>query len=239
MNYFRKTCLRLVDVLLPQRCELCQQATDSAAPVCARCHAGMQPVPSQCCPSCADFSAAGARCGRCLKSPPSFDHVISPYLYADTASTLIQGLKYHQHLRLARWMGQQIALELAKSPSILTSLDGIIPLPLHPIRMKQRGFNQALEIARPIAQTIEQPLMTTIATRIRDTVPQVSLPREDRQRNIRDAFECTADLSGMNLLVVDDVLTTGSSANELSRVLKLHGAASITVAAFARTHHPD
>lgn len=194
-------------------------------------------MPAHACPQCADFSAAGVLCGRCISEPPAFDQVISPFLYAEPMNQLIHGLKYQHQLRLSRWLGSQLllALQLQKAPG--HKPDAILPLPLHPARMKSRGFNQAMEIARPIARALHAPLHPLAVCRIRDTEPQATLPREERQRNIRGAFECREDYSGKTVLVIDDVLTTGSSANELARVLKLHGARQVIVGVAARTHH--
>lgn len=235
MNYFAKCCSQLVDLLLPPRCALCSHSRGDAA-VCAACQPRLPRLPAGSCPRCADFSTAGALCGRCLAEPPAFDRVLTPYLYAEPVDRLIQALKYRHHLHLAAWFGAQIhTAVLAALPR--PDFDLIVPLPLHPARMKQRGFNQALEIARPLARRFGLPLLPSTTTRRHDTAPQAGLPRQERQRNLRGAFECTADLSGQAILLIDDVLTTGSSAGELARVLKLHGARQVVVATAARTQH--
>jgi len=169
--------------------------------------------------------------------PPAFDTVIAPFLYADPIDRLVQSLKYGHQLWLAGWFGERIAMRLTASTEPVGRFDAIVPLPLHPARMRSRGFNQAMEIVRPIARRLKLPIINEAAFRIRDTLPQADLSRDERHQNIRNAFECRADFGGKSLLVIDDVLTTGSSASELSRVLKLHGAKQVFVAVAARTHH--
>jgi ComF family protein len=227
----------LLDVLLPQCCALCDASTGSAAPLCVPCQQSLPAMPLSTCPRCADFSAAGVLCGRCLSDPPSFDGVISPFLYAEPMDRLIQGLKYQHQLHLARWLGKQILAALQARVALAGAFHAVLPLPLHPARMKGRGFNQAMEVARPIAGVLNLPQHGLTVSRCRDTAPQASLPRQARQDNMRGAFECNADYSGKTLLVIDDVLTTGSSAGELARVLKLHGARQVFIGIAARTHH--
>lgn len=238
MNYFQKTCSRLADTLLPQRCALCHRKTGSAAAVCPSCDAGLPRPPLDCCPCCADFSAAGVTCGRCLTAPPAFDRVIGAFLYAEPVDRLIQSLKYGHQLYLAHWFGTRLLAALHLEQPLLHTIDAVIALPLHPARLKKRGFNQAVEIARPVARALHRPLHLFAATRVRDTAPQAGLPRAERQRNMSDAFECGIDVTGQTLLLIDDVLTTGSSAHELARILKMHGASRVIVAVAARTHHP-
>ena len=234
MNYFKKSCLGLINSLLPQRCALCLKTSGSAAPVCGPCLATLPRLPIKSCPRCADYSPSGTLCGHCVISAPAFDRVISPYLYAEPADQLVHALKYGHQLRLAPWLGQQMLQVIADSG---LRYNAIVPLPLHAARMKTRGFNQSMEIARPIARMLGIPLLKHAVTRIRDTAPQASLTREDRQHNIRGAFECTTDLAHQSILVIDDVLTTGSSADELARILKIHGAEDVTVATATRTQH--
>ena len=114
-------------------------------------------------------------------------------------------------------------------------VDLIIPLPLHGERLRERGFNQALELARPIARHLRCPIATTVCQRIRHTAAQADLPWKERAKNMRGAFHCSDDLSGQRILLVDDVMTTGATLDECARTLKLHGATSVTLAVVART----
>jgi len=105
---------------------------------------------------------------------------------------------------------------------------------LHRTRLRERGFNQALELARPVADTLKKPIDTDCCLRIRHTAAQANLPWRERAKNIRGAFHCTKDLSGTRVLLVDDVMTTGASLNECARTLKLHGADEVTLLVLAR-----
>lgn len=110
----------------------------------------------------------------------------------------------------------------------------IIPLPLHADRLRERGFNQSAELARAIGKHLKLTVDHSIAFRNRATPPQAEQPLKERHKNVRGAFECRADLSGKNIILVDDVMTTGATVNECSRVLRLHGATEISVVVAAR-----
>jgi ComF family protein len=110
----------------------------------------------------------------------------------------------------------------------------IIPLPLHPERLRERGFNQSMEIAREIGKVLQRPVNHAALFRTRPTASQAGLALKARHRNVKGAFECTADLTGRHVLLVDDVMTSGATANECARVLKLHGASEVSVAVAAR-----
>jgi predicted amidophosphoribosyltransferase len=105
---------------------------------------------------------------------------------------------------------------------------------LHPDRLRERGFNQSAEIARAVSRQTGIPLALASLVRTRPTPPQAALPLKERAGNVRGAFECGADLAGRRVLLVDDVMTSGATLRECARVLKLHGAATITVAVVAR-----
>jgi ComF family protein len=110
----------------------------------------------------------------------------------------------------------------------------ILPLPLHPERLRERGFNQSMEIARALGNCLNLAVDRSSLVRNRATPPQADLPLKERHRNVRGAFECTADMTGKDILLIDDVMTSGATLNECARVLKLHGASSITAVVAAR-----
>ena len=128
--------------------------------------------------------------------------------------------------------------EALPTPAELPPADLLLALPLSVPRLRQRGFNQALEIARPLARRLGLPLLAEGTTRVIDTAPQASLPWQERHRNIRGAFECALDLTGKTVVVVDDVMTSGATLNEFARILKQHGAKHVSnwVAARALKH---
>jgi ComF family protein len=170
------------------------------------------------------------RCGACQNSPPAFDATSAVFRYAFPVEHIVQGLKYRHRLPLAGWLAEALARRLDA-----TGVDCIIPLPLSAQRMKERGFNQAQELARPLARHFGLPLLAEASLRVADSAPQASLPWKERQANIRQAFECRVDLAGKTIAVVDDVMTTGATLNEFARMLKLHGARRVENWVAART----
>jgi len=213
---------------LPGNCLLCS-AGSVASLLCPACTADLPQLPAALCPQCGEETTLGERCGACLKDPPAFARTIALFRYEFPVDRLIQALKYGHQLPLAAWLGLRLGERL-----VAADYDFLLPLPLHPSRLKTRGFNQSLEIARTTSRMLGIPLNPAILTRIRATPPQAELPLRERGKNVRGAFECDRDLAGKRILIVDDVMTTGSTLREAARILKLHGAGSITVAVAAR-----
>lgn len=218
-----------IGAVLPQDCDLCGSASGDSL-LCPACTADLPSLPAALCPRCALPSPTGEVCGRCQKHPPSFDRTIAAFPYAFPIDRLVQQLKYGHRLALATWMGERLA---DRCRNLTASL--IIPMPLHAGRLTERGFNQSVEIARPIANRLDIPLDLGACRRSRPTAPQEGLSLLQRRRNLKHAFLCPADLAGLDILLVDDVATTGASADECARTLKLNGAATVTVAVVART----
>lgn len=218
--------------LLPQDCLLC--GGTSPKPLCRACAASLPEQPEPACPVCGEGSPAGCVCGECLRSPPYFDATIAAFRYAFPVDKLIQSLKYRQHLALASILADAMARRQCPAGDLM------LPVPLSAQRLRQRGFNQALEIGRPLARMRGLPLLVEQCSRARDTVPQATLPWKERHSNIRHAFECAADLAGKTVIVVDDVMTTGATLNELARCLKGCGAGRVVnwvVARASRDNH--
>ncbi|MGB8241174.1 MAG: ComF family protein [Azonexus sp.] len=214
--------------LLPGSCLLC--ASNSATSLlCPACAADLPQLPAALCPQCGEEATLGERCGACLKDPPAFARTIALFRYEFPVDRLIQALKYGHQLALAAWLGYRLGERL-----VAADYDLLLPLPLHPSRLQTRGFNQSLEIARVTGKALGIPMNPGILTRIRATPPQAELPLKERGRNVRGAFECAHGLEGKRILLIDDVMTTGSTLREATRILKLHGAEQITVAVAAR-----
>lgn len=212
---------RVLDTLLPPRCLLC--AGDAGLhSVCAACFADLPHLPIERCPVCALPSPGNHLCGECLKRPRHFDATHAVYRYAFPADKLVQALKYSRRLASADFLADALF-----TPPITTLPDLILPVPLSAKRLAERGFNQSVELARPLARRLDLPLELTAVRRHKHTTPQAALPWKARARNIRHAFECDVDLSGKSIWVIDDVMTTGATLDELARVLKLHGAARV------------
>lgn len=211
----------VIRALLPQECLLCG-ADAPEAQLCAACAGDLPPLPEARCPVCALPAPGGGTCGGCLKAPPAFDATHAVWRYAFPVDKLVQALKYQHRLAIAGFFAER----MLAGPHPAGEL--VIPLPLSAPRLKERGFNQAVEIARRLAGAIGLPLSLDDCRRSLDTVPQASLPWKERRRNVRHAFECRIDLGGRPVIVVDDVMTTGATLDEFARTLKRHGAGRVS-----------
>lgn len=207
--------------LMPQDCLLCGDGS-GAELLCPACQADLPPAPASACPICASASAERQICGACLKQAPHFDATLAAFRYHFPVDKLVQTLKYRHRLAIAEFFAT--AMRQAARPTG----DLILPLPLSATRLRQRGFNQAVEIARPLARSLGLPLQLEGCSRVHDTVPQASLPWRQRRKNIRHAFECALDLTGRSVIVVDDVMTSGATLDEFAGTLKKHGAQRVT-----------
>lgn len=236
---FNRALAACVDLLLPPACLLCGQALTSdqgKSPFCGTCLAGMPPLSPAHCPCCAQpYPATTSRhlCGTCLKRPPAFSTVHAASIYQGMAKEAVHRLKYRGQLTLAKPLGQLIGLTFVQCGRPFLP-HCIVPVPLHPRRLRQRGYNQALEIARPLARQMEIPLDLRLLQRIRQTTPQQGLPAAARRRNLRRAFTLASSAAGLKILLVDDVMTTGETVRECSRTLRAGGAAEVQVAVFGR-----
>ena len=220
-------CVKLSQHLLPQNCQLC--GAKSADALCLPCAAELPWLRGERCSVCAMPLPSGAVCGACLERPPRFDRVDAVFAYRFPIDTLIHAYKYGGRLALARPMGEMLAGRATRD------VDAIVPMPLAHGRLAERGFNQALEIARVAAAHTGIRLLPGACRKVADTPPQAALPWQERARNVRRAFVCDAVLDGMRVAVVDDVLTTGATLNELARVLRKAGAAAVVGWVVART----
>ncbi len=180
--------------------------------------------------------SAPVLCAHCLQHPPEYDSAWAPLRYERPLDWLVTGLKFHQRLSTARLLGELAAGLLApvyaRQPQQQPQL--LIPVPLHASRLKSRGYNQALELARPLARALKLALDPFACSRTRATAAQSDLDAQHRAANVRGAFACQRDLAGLRVAVVDDVVTTGHTVNELTRVLKRAGAARVEVWSVAR-----
>lgn len=223
--------MSILAALLPMDCLLCGGEA-AVGFLCPSCADDLPRMPASCCPVCAEALPSPATdlpCGACLKEPPAFDRTISPFRYAFPMDKLVQELKFGHRLALAGLLARAMLAGERPAGELL------LPVPLPAARLRERGFNQAVEIARPLAAALGLPLLSEACTRPVAAVPQASLPWKQRRRNIRHAFDCRVDLTGKSVIVVDDVMTTGATLNELARVLKAHGAREVSNWVAART----
>jgi ComF family protein len=193
------------------------------------------------CAQCAIVLPAGAGvilCGSCLRRPPSFDAAVVVSDYAAPLDQLVLALKFGGQLAMAPLFGQLLADALGRLPR-QDWPDLLAPVPLGHRRLAERGFNQALEIARPLARILRLPLAPCLLARQRETAPQSLLTPAERRANLRRAFSLPQAglerVRGRHVGVVDDVLTTGATLEEIAATLKRCGAARVTCLAFART----
>jgi ComF family protein len=221
-------CPRFIRTLLPASCPLCGAGT-ARGPLCVPCLEDLPWLPDLRCAICALPLASGRVCGACLDRPPHFDRVDAAFAYGFPVSALIQAYKYGGRLAVGRVLGELLADVVSRD------VDVLVPMPLARRRLAERGFNQALEMARVMAAATGITLLPDACRKVADTPPQASLPWKERARNVRRAFVCDADLESQRVAVVDDVLTTGATLNELARVLRKAGAAEVRGWVAART----
>lgn len=222
---------RLSHLLLPPRCLICGEA--AAGPdLCAGCIAGL-PDNTACCQQCAlPLATAAPACGECLASPPPFTQAATAWRYEAAIAQLLPRLKFHDDLASGQALARLAAQRLASWPG-WQGVDRILPMPLHVRRLARRGYNQALELARPLARTMGVPLDVQCLSRIRATAPQTDLDAPARRRNLRGAFAASM-LAGETVVIVDDVITTGATMREAARTLRRAGAGDVRVLAIAR-----
>ena len=173
---------------------------------------------------------------------PDFDVTHAVFLYAYPIDTMIQRYKYGSTLSLSLTLGQLMGEKIGATNNY-DAIDLIIPMPMHPARLKERGFNQALEIAKVLDSYLNKTSKSHNTSKldykcvIRQTLtpPQASLPLKDRVKNIKGAFKINQDLTGKRIAIVDDVMTTGASLNELAKTLKKVGATHVECWVIART----
>lgn len=220
--------------LLPHTCILCGHHAERRLDLCDPCRA-LLPELTQGCLRCAIPMPMAGLCGQCLMAPPPFAITHALYLYLPPITKLILELKFSQSLVNARVLGELLAEKInntwyAQKPFP----DRIIPMPLHHQRLKERGFNQALELARPIARLLKRPIDIKSVTRTIATRPQAQLSSDERSKNIRGAFTVHRDLTGLHIAVIDDVITTGNTMREFCQQLTRAGAKTIDVWCLAR-----
>lgn len=220
--------------LFPGICSLCGERVAANNNFCDACEASLPRLYNgceQCAGPLAEASATQYRCGACQQHPPAFYRALAPFVYAAPIDRLIQDLKYQQRLETARLLGARLAGYVA---SLNPEIDVIMPVPLHAKRLRERGYNQSLEIARPVAEQLGLRLDYQSAQRTRATPPQTSLPPKARQRNVRNAFQVTGSFKGARVAVLDDVMTTGHTVNAFAACLKKAGATRIEAWVVAR-----
>ncbi|QJD30693.1 ComF family protein [Methylococcus geothermalis] len=216
----------------PPTCLLCGAPGERGLDLCGACERHLPRIGTACL-HCGEPLPDGAPspCGRCLQQPPPFDSCRAAFHYEEPIRHLIHGLKFDHRHACARTLGELTARhfrEYAEPPDV------IVPVPLHPSRYRERGFNQSLEIARHLSRNLNLPLELHACTRSRTTRPQAQLSAKERAKNIRGAFRLEREIEARHIAILDDVVTTGATVSELARTLRKTGIARIDVWAVAR-----
>jgi len=225
--------------LFARRCPLCcVPETDGG--LCGDCMAAL-PVLGPHCRICCEPLAASLRraplpvalCARCLAAPPRYERVLAPCLYAPLADRMIRQFKYGGRIEWAAPIGKLLARHVRAAGGELPG--ALVPVPLHRARLRQRGFNQSLEIARVLAAELGVRLEAACVSKTRHTTPQTALDAKRRRRNLNGAFHLRRRPRAQRVAIVDDVMTTGATVGEMARVLARAGIAHIEVWVAART----
>lgn len=231
----------LIDLIFPPLCHTCRKFMPDAGRIhiCPECRATSGPLHSPMCTCCGvpfiTHEGIDHRCGRCTAKNPHFDAARSAVLYEGAVRDLIHRLKYDGRVQCRRPLGLLMAERLAGYCGDV-SPDLMVPVPLHLRRLRTRGFNQSVLIGELVAKEWHLPFERRVLRRTRWTESQLTLKVEERAANVRGAFEVAFPdrVRGKRVMLVDDVLTTGSTANECARVLTKAGAASVCVVTVAR-----
>ena len=222
------------EYLLPPTCLLCGNLGDQQRDLCMTCYRQL-PRNTDCCYQCAEVFATSSTspriCGQCLSRRPAFDETHAPFLHQAAIRYLITRLKFNADYKNARLLGLLLAeyvSQAAERPEL------IVPVPLHRSRYRERGFNQSIEIARTVSRQLAIPLDLQTCRRQRDTPHQTGLSAKLRRKNLHQAFVLTKPLHVRHVALLDDVMTTGTTAHELALILKKSGVSRVDVWACAR-----
>lgn len=225
-----------LNLIFPPLCPGCAIPTEHPHRLCTACREQFPHLPSARCPLCsipfATYAGSQHLCGECLLQHPTYDAVIAGGCYEGLLRDLIHRFKYRGEIRLERTLSDLLRCGLsARIPEL--HRPALIPIPLHPSRLRERGYNQSLLIARSLGRTFDLPVLPSPLSRVRPTAIQQTLGRADRHRNVRGAFRCLP-LDGIDVILIDDVMTSGATVGEAALMLKRAGAGRILVGALAR-----
>ncbi|MGI4790497.1 MAG: double zinc ribbon domain-containing protein [Janthinobacterium lividum] len=223
-------------LLYPPRCLVCKTLGESG--LCADCAAQITPMAAPLCPVCGQTMLADADgCLHCRRRLPAFARARALGAYDGVLRHAIHHFKYRDKPQMAVPLGRLLVAYARDHAAELNGLrfDALLPVPMHSIRQRQRGYNQSERLARVLGGEIGLPLLTNVLIRARPTRPQVGLTGDDRRTNLRDAFEVKQPLlvAGKTLLLIDDVVTSGSSLHECALVLRAAGANAVYALALA------
>jgi ComF family protein len=214
------------DRVLPQSCFFCGDG--GAETVCPPCAAELPRLAEQVCPRCQLAAANGEVCGRCLKKPPVWEHLVAQWQYEFPLDRAMISAKYHHAFAIYRWAATQ------RGDWPFAAKATLIPVPLAEFRLQSRGYNQAQLIAEEMAKRFGLKVDADAVVRIRETDIQQRLNWSERRQNVRNAFVATRPFTDESVVLIDDVLTTGATLNELARAVLSAGAARVDAFVLAR-----
>ena len=222
--------------LFSPTCVLCEADATTGVSLCRDC-LGDLPLIKHSCHRCGlptEVDIADALCGQCQKQVPPIDYMVSSLEYAYPVGHLVSQLKFQHHLSHANILSHILLKTLKERLSDRAMPELIIPVPLHKKRLRERGFNQALELARPIAKHFSIPVAKSLVVRVKHTQAQSLLNAKLRHQNLKDSFEIIKPITEKHVVIIDDVVTTGTTVYELARLLKTSGVETVGVWAVAR-----
>lgn len=216
---------------LPAICSLCQQYHTSRLAICTECDALLTPL-GPACRYCAEPlpDSSFLVCGRCIQKKPAIDAVLTAYRFEEPLRTLLHAFKYREGLHLLSYLATRMEDALPTHPY---PTECLIPVPMHPKRLRQRGFNQAAELAKYLSRRLNIACPISLCQKRINTAPQAQLTAHARRKNLAHAFIAKPS-HYQHVTLIDDLLTTGSTANELARVLKQQGVARVDLWCCAR-----
>lgn len=234
---------KLLTAIYPPICLLCgtpgRLIEGRAVDLCQQCHDELNTNSHHCSQCGIPLPQTVDLCGECQKKSPPFESLYAPYLYQGGIRELLVALKFNQKLSHARLLGCLMLDKLAGHLEDSEMPDAIVAVPLHPKRERERGYNQALELLRPLAKRYKIPIERQLVTRNLATSKQSNLSRDERRRNLKGAFSIKpGETVPRHIVIVDDVVTTTATVTELAKTLKLAGAERIDVWAVARVPKP-
>jgi len=207
-----------LNLLFPPRCVICQQ---SGSWLCPACQDGIEYIRPPVCPHCGQPTSMPRLCPSCREAPPQIDGIRAVGYLEGALRTAIHRFKYSNMRLLATPLGQLMSQYLLQNH---LPVDVVVPVPLHPHRLRERGYNQATLLAKEVEKALGLPLLEDALLRVRSTIPQVGLTARERRDNVRGAFHCAdGNLKGQRILLVDDVCTTGATLEACSLALRQEG----------------
>lgn len=215
----------------PYTCFICHQPGINHLDLCGSCANDLITIEQTCTVCDIQLNVGSAICGRCLKTTPYFDQITTLYRYEGIAKLLIQSLKFQSKHSCARIMGELLMQHVKKKAN---KPDVLMAVPLHSKRLSERGFNQSELIAEHIHKGTDIPLIHHQLKRTINTQSQTSLKAAERRKNLKDAFQYSGVDTVKSVAIIDDVVTTGSTANEIAKTLKQQGVERVEIWAFAR-----